>query len=471
MRIGSKHSRAKVIQFTDFSGGLNYAVPSEALANNECVMLLNWEYDFSSGVLKTRDGLEKLGSLTDSIDQLYYAKNLGVLLVSAGGKVYKYNNDGTFTELGALSGSEIPVFVEWAEKVLIASGGYLQVTNGNSFTTIDTSPLCDYVNVQYGRVIISKQGDDYLYWSGIGDETNWNFAGTDSDALKLEVGYKDGGNIVAVKMLSKDVVVFKDNKRIYRVVGAYPDWAVYEVSRDNGALSKFAVAEVGNSIAFIDESGIRSLDTVLEYGDIKVRDVGEKINVWLRRNLVPSQIRLWHVKPKGQVWVKSQDNNFIYVFHYANKAWTVFQFPQSCSAVAYSDDTIYVALGTDLYKMSNTVLTDDGADIQARLITKKIHPNRQFLLKRGKFFYQGLSTGTANLKINKLYKNLDISQSGDVAYLDSDIAYSDDDPVVQETSSLVEFRCNHRIPYLQPEITVISGNMKLLGLILEVVEV
>jgi len=471
MRIGSKHSGVKVIQFTDFSGGINYAVPPEALANNECVTLLNWEYDFSSGVLKTRDGLKKISSLTDEINQLFYAKNLQILLASAGNKLYKYNNDGTFTEIGNLSGSEIPVFAEWSNKVLIASGGKLQSYDGSDLITIVDSPLCDYVNVQYGRVIVSKQGEDYLYWSGIGDETNWNFSGTDADALQLEVGYKDGGNIVAVKMLSKDVVVFKDNKRIYRVVGAYPNWTIYEISRDNGALSKFAVAEVGNSIAFIDESGIRSLDTVLEYGDIKVRDVGEKINIWLIRNLIPSQIRVWHVKPKGQIWVKLQDDKFIYVFHYANKAWTVFQFPQGCSAVVYDDTTIYVALGTNLYKMSNTVLTDDGADIQAKLITKKIHPNRQFLLKRGKIFYQGLSTGTANLKINKLYKNLDISQSGDVAYLDSDIAYSDDAPVVQETSSLVEFRCNHRIPYLQPEITIISGNIKLLGLILEVVEV
>ena len=121
--------------------------------------------------------------------------------------------------------------------------------------------------------------------------------------------------------------------------------------------------------------------------------------------------------------------------------------------------------------MDSTLTDDDGEDIQARLITRRIHPSRQFLLKRGKVFYQGISAGVMNLKINKLYKNLDLIQSGDIAYYDDDIAYYDDDPVVQQESSLVQFKCNHRIPYLQPELMVQSGSMKLLGLILEVVEV
>jgi len=470
MKLGTKHNGTRIVHFTDFSGGLNHTLPPEALAENECVVLLNWEYDFSSGVLKTRDGTKKLASLGSNIDQLFYAKNLDLLLVSSGTKLYKYNFDGTFTELGNLSGDKIPVFVEWGNKVLIASGGNLQSTNGSALTTIDTSPVCDYVNVQYGRVIVSKQGDDYLYWSGIGDETNWNFEGTDSDAIKLEVGYKDGGNIIAVKMLSKDVIVFKDNRRIYRVVGVYPNWAVYQVSEDSGLLSRLAAVEVGNLIIFMDRGGMRSLNTVFEYGDIKVRDIGEKVNRWLKE-FTPEAVRIWHVKPKGQAWVRIKNSEFVYVFHYYNGAWTAFKFPKKCCAVTWIENTVYLALENELYRMDSTLTDDDGEDIQARLITKRIHPSRQFLLKKGKMFYQGISLGTMNLKINKLNKNLDLMPSGDIAYYDDDIAYYDDDPVCQQESSLVQFKCNHRIPYLQPELTVQSGSIKLLGLILEVVEV
>jgi len=157
--------------------------------------------------------------------------------------------------------------------------------------------------------------------------------------------------------------------------------------------------------------------------------------------------------------------------HYFNKAWTMFQFPESVTAVTYDDKAIYIALGTNLYQMDGTIFTDDGQEIQARITTKKIYSNRNFLLKRGKFFYRGLKQGTVYLKINKLYKQIDLSQSGDIAYLDTDIAYSDDDPVVQLKSNLQEFRCNHRLPYLQPEIIVTSGALQFYGLILEVVEV
>jgi len=66
MKLGTKHSGTRIVHFTDFSGGLNHTLPPEALAENECVVLLNWEYDFSSGVLKTRDGIKKLASLEDS---------------------------------------------------------------------------------------------------------------------------------------------------------------------------------------------------------------------------------------------------------------------------------------------------------------------------------------------------------------------------------------------------------------------
>ena len=470
MKLGTKHSGVRIVPFVDFTGGLNHTLPPEALADNECVVLLNWEYDFSSGILKVRDGIGELASLGNNIDYLFYAKNLDILLVSSNKKLYKYNFDGTFTELGDLSGNKIPVFAEWENKVLVASGGSLQVTDGFSLSEVSGSPICDFVNVQYGRVVVSRQGSDYLYWSGIGDETNWNFEGTDSDALQLEVGYKDGGNILAVKMLSKDIIVFKDNRRVYRVVGTYPNWVVYQVSEDSGLLSRLAAVEVGNSIIFMDRAGVRSLNTVFEYGDVKVKDIGEKVNMWLRE-CDPASVRLWHVKPKGQVWIRIKDDEFVYVFHYNNGAWVAFKFPKKCTAVTWIKNTVYLALENTLYRMDNTLTDDDGKAIEARLITKRIHPNREFLLKRVKVFYQGISSGVMNLKINRFYKNLDLRPSGDIAYYDDDIAYYDDDPVCQQESNLVKFRCNHRIPYLQPEIVVESGSMKLLGLVLELVEI
>ena len=471
MKLASKHGKVKSFAYTDFTGGQNFSVPPEALKENEVQLALNWEFDPASGVLKTRDGLEKLVAAAAQIDALYHAKNLDLLLVVAGGTLYRLDAGNVLTTIGDLSGTEIPVFAEWENGVLVASAGNLQFTDGLTLTTITASPPCDFVTTQYGRVVVSKSGDDYLYWSGVGDEINWNFTGTEGDALKLEVGYKDGGNIVSVRALSKDLVVFKDNRRIYRVVGTYPGWTIYEITRDAGAVARMATLEVGNSVAFVDETGIRSLYTVIEYGDIKVRDIGDKINVWVRKNLSFPNVRLWHVRPKGQVWFRSQLDEFVYIFHYNQKAWTVFRFPGVVTAVAHGASEIYIALGADLYRMSDKVFVDDGADIEARIILARRSPSRQFLLKQGRVFYQGVASGSTSLKVGKLTKSLSLISSGDIAYGDSDIAYSDTDPVAAVNRNEVVFRANHRLSYLEPEITVVSGSMKILGLIFEVVEV
>lgn len=471
MRLASKHRGVKTISYTDFTGGLNFSVPPEALRPNECQTLLNWEYEPATGILKTRDGLTKLVDAMGTIQALYYAKNLGLLLVVVDGVLYKLDAGNVLTEIGALAGTKIPIFAEWEEKVLIASGGNLQSTDGLTIATITESPICDYVTVQAGRVVVAREGSDYLYFSGVGDETDWNLTGTADSALQLEVGYKDGGNITSVRMLSKDLVVFKDNRRIYRVVGYYPDWIVYEVSRDAGAVSRLATLEVGNSIVFVDETGIRSLDTVIEYGDVKVRDIGDKINLWVAQNLVPVHVRLWHVRPKGQIWVKIQNDEFVFVYHYALKAWSMFRFSKSIVGITHSADEIYVADEGSIYRLDHNALSDDGIDMEARLILNRKLPYRSFLLKRARVIYQGDGTGTINLTIGRFTKNLGILLSGDVAYFDDDIAYSDDDPVVAINRDERVFTFNHRLHYLQPEIVVVSGKVKLLGLTFVVAEV
>ena len=472
MKLSSKHANIRTLSFVDLTGGVNFSVPPEALKDNEVQTIVNWEFDPASSILKTRDGTEKVAEASADIETLYYAKNLGLLLVVFDGKLYKLQVDNSFAEIGSLNGTKIPIFAEWEEKVLLASGAKLQETDGVSLSEITDSPQCDFVTTQHGRVVVSQEGDDYVYWSGVGDETNWNFAGGDQDALRLRVGYKDGGNIVSLRSLSKDLVVFKDNRRVYRIVGAYPDWLVLEISRDAGTVARLASLEVGNSVVFVDEIGIRSLDTVMEYGDIKVKDVGYKINTWIKDNLSPSTVRLWHVRPKGQVWFKSQDDKFVYVFHYNHRAWTIFSFPEPVGAVAYTDNNeVYLAFGNKLCRFNQNLTTDIETSIEARVVFSRKLPFREFLLKRGRLVYQGIKSGNATVEVGRLSKQISLIGSGDIAYYDYDIAYNDTDPVVAINRDEVSFTCNYRLPFLEPKLTVVSGGMRFLGLIFETAEV
>ena len=75
--------------------------------------------------------------------------------------------------------------------------------------------------------------ENNVRYSGVGDETNWvEDTNDDSSAKFLEVGYKDGGKLFGMINLSSDVLLVKDNRRLYRLNGEYPNWSLNEVSRN-----------------------------------------------------------------------------------------------------------------------------------------------------------------------------------------------------------------------------------------------
>ena len=58
---------------------------------------------------------------------------------------------------------------------------------------------------------ISKSGQDLLIYSAIGDEEDWHENSNDDSARKdVNVGYKDGGDIIGVAELATDLLVFKN---------------------------------------------------------------------------------------------------------------------------------------------------------------------------------------------------------------------------------------------------------------------
>jgi len=334
------------------------------------------------------------------------------------------------------------------------------------------SPDCNFVFVKDGRVVITKKGTDTLNWSGVGDETNWEFSGTESDALQLQVGYKDGGNITALTVLANDLFVFKDNKKLYRVIGHYPDWMVTLVSADIYCSNPDAICRYGNNAAYVDRDGYRELRTVVEYGDVKTFDEGEKINAYARKYMELDTVRLWHVKKKGQIWLKLQESKEVFVYSYLFGSWSKFVFPQQINSLAESLDKVYVSAGNSVYSLDG--FDDDGEAIENRLVTKKILPmyGLRYILKKIKVFYGGITSGTINIgfKGTDLVKQIDFDSSEDIAYLDDDIAYLDNDKLtimskIRSKSYTLNLSCKE----LQIEI-IANGRCRFYGIKTQITE-
>ncbi len=462
----SRHANEQTVRLSNFSGGLNLSVIEEQIADNELSQAENWEFSYPTGKLKTRDGLTLVKDVGVAIDTLFYADNIGEFLFSSGTTLYSLVGD-TVTNLGTLSSSSAPQYALFKDKVLIASGGTLQSYDGA--TLADTgSPIGDIVFVRAGRAVVAEIGADTLIYSGVADETNWT-TGTDADMVKIDVGQSDGGDITAIVALSTDVVVFKSSGSIFRVVNEYPDWVVYEITRTQTTLARDAVVQSGNNAYYLSPTGFMSLRAVQEYGDVKTSEEGFKVNTRLADS-ADSGAKVWNVASKGQIWVRKETSNYIWVYHTINKAWTYFSYSGTITAhTALDDGTNYVSMGTKIYTVSG--YQDEGVDYICTLKLKKFTAIDQYLIKRMMIDYFREEEAIGSLSTGLLSLTFNISSSGDIAFEDDDIAYSDTDPLIVINENRLDLKSSYRVDYIEPIIQIESGSITLKEIIFKIVEV
>ena len=113
-----------------------------------------------------------------------------------------------------------------------------------------------------------------LLYSGVGDFNNWQEE-TDADALFLEVGYKDGGNIIAGALTYGSIIVFKDNGYIYRIYGDYPNWTVVKIAETDSITSN--IYNMGGTILFGTKTGVKQISPTQVYGDFLLSDFQNNI--------------------------------------------------------------------------------------------------------------------------------------------------------------------------------------------------
>ena len=216
-----KSQRIQTVTLVDLTGGMNVAKSPEFLKANECVNLENFEFDIEGDKLRTRRGLgSPLHTVESPITYIYndYEMN-DFFIFLENKKIYRYEFGKTPQFIGTLNGdAKRPTCTKFGGNLLMASGGKLQKYNYQTVSEIAESPNADIVFTRSGRVVVSKSGQDLLIYSSIGDEEDWHENSNDDSARKdVNVGYKDGGDIVGVAELATDLLVFKNNGLIYTV--------------------------------------------------------------------------------------------------------------------------------------------------------------------------------------------------------------------------------------------------------------
>lgn len=386
-----------VLPLNDFSGGINSSVSPQFLADNEYQMIKNFEFDMNR--LKTRGGVSApLATYPDDIVAFYYDDSTKCYLVCLKNKdIYEEDLSSLHNKVGVLEGDNKPNFCSFDGKIFIASGGHLQYYDyaKHAVTTIEESYLCDFVFERLGRIVVCHEGDDNLYYSAVGDpyETGWKDVSNDDSTSKfIEIGYKDNGDILKAMPISGDIAVFKSNGRIYTLSGEYPNWSLLMTGENTDAINAEAIVVLGSSVAFMSNSGIKTLESVQTYGNFTVNELGRKFNKSLVGNIYAPA--MFNIVRKRQLVIvpntaNEEESKKVFCYQYDVGAGIYFEFAIPIVDMQDTINGVMIASGKSLYRWDKQYLDDNGTAIEQEIITKELKSTRRLYTRRLEASFEG----------------------------------------------------------------------------------
>ena len=404
-----KTQKIQTVTLVNLTGGMNVAKSQEFLKEDECVNLENFEFDVEGDKLRTRRGLgSPLHSFDSAVTYIYndYEMN-DFFIFLKNKKIYRYEFGKIPQYIGTLNGNaERPTCTKFGGNVLIASGSKLQKYNYQTLSEISQSPNADIVFNRSGRVVVSKSGQDLLIYSAIGDEEDWHENSNDDSARKdVNVGYKDGGDIIGIAELATDLLVFKNNGIIYTVQNEPSDWNIMALGNKSDFISRHACINLGKDVVFMSTTGLKSYATSMAYANFEPKDIGEKCNPIIKKRVDKPFIS--DLRRSKQLLVSGDSRGTIFVYHYALKAFSKWTFPGEVTSVCENRYRVLVAMNDSdtsgkIYELSFNNKTDNGKVIHQEILSGEMRDTHDMNVYRT--YVDVLSTvkGTADISVNKV---------------------------------------------------------------------
>ena len=406
MKLSAKHQQ-KIISCGDFTGGLNTTTVPEMIAENQMADCVNMEFNRTTGALQTCCGTATVFQVPQdiTIDKLFYDEinNIFLFTDSNTGAIYKsrlVDVEGTHSydreKVGALSGDKTPSAVMWENGLLIASGGRLQYWNGNELVSIrsENAPSkCNGVFVKNGRVYVWY--DYRLQCSAVGDEEGWtDESGDDSTSKWIDIGYKEGENeqayITGACALSSDIVIIKNDGKVYRLAGEYPDWSLKEIARNITCINPQCYTAVQDGVFIVGREGMFLLQTTVDYGDVRPTNVASGI-LGLLGILSVEKSYVEFLPARNQIWIAGYENRFI-CFDLTFKAFFQRKFNSAVNAICPYKDYFMLSRAHKVVELVDGIYhdekySDDESEMEWLVIAKSHTSFYDFLLKRIRLVY------------------------------------------------------------------------------------
>lgn len=388
-KLDDEHRGASTsVVYNDFRGGLNTSATAELIAMNELVKAVNVEIESVSGTLKTVAGTDTIYRLGDTgprfRDVMYDRIGNKLLVVDAARNVYqlgKTEDNVTLTVIGRLDGEETVEYAAWEDGIVITSGGRLQYFHDGVLETIadEGSPeACHAPFIKDGRIYLAVGDEGHC--SAVGDERNWVSDSNDaSSAQWFQVGYKDGGRINGITSLAGDIVIFKDNKRAYRLAGAYPDWQLVEIGRQIDCKGFNSCVAMADQVLVLGKDALQSIRTTDQYGEMKAQAVSSKVQTLISK--LPGAVKLRYMQSTNQIWMLDGTKLFLFL-DMNNGGFFTRQYVDDVVDAVEVNGTIYILKKNSIGVLNPKHMWDDGELMRWRFQGKTVTTTNQFLVKR-----------------------------------------------------------------------------------------
>lgn len=276
--------------------------------------------------------------------------------------------------------------------VVMYDGGYYLCQQDH--TSISDAPVvCNGVFVKNGRVYIWH--DYRLVASGVGDERCWyDISSDDSTSKWIDVGYKEGDKekayIAGACALSSDIVIIKNDGKVYRLTGDYPQWALKEIARNLTPLNTQCFTAVQDGVFIVGREGMWLLQTTVDYGDVRPTNVAQAV-MGLLGTLSIEDSYVKFLPALNQIWVAGFGNKFI-VFDLNFKAFFQRKFNSPVHDICLYKEYFMLTREHKITELMQGIFQDekfseDESDMEWKIVAKSHTSFWEFLLKRMRLTY------------------------------------------------------------------------------------
>ena len=179
--------------------------------------------------------------------------------------------------------------------------------------------------------------------------------------------------------LSQDILLIKNNRRVYRLSGEFPDWQINEVSRNVECSGRLSYCAVADSVFILGKNEVQVIQTTESYGDVKPTNVASLITKEIQK--LPENAIVRFVPPLSQVWFIGK-NGIVLMFDTTVNAWYKREFNSEIIDVISIGDEVFVVKKDRISKLDEGTFYDNGLPLRWNFQAQRLVSQHDYLLKR-----------------------------------------------------------------------------------------